>query len=140
MAVAREARLVIDLRSPDTERLNAADRSFSEEVKAAARAANVEIQTVNRHAWDVLEYAPEGLALAQEVVAELDLPHTRIMTLAGHDSTNVKDVLPTVMLFVPSHQGITHNEYEFTSDEDMLAGLEMLTATLRRVAQGQLGS
>ena len=83
--------------------------------------------------------APEGLALAQEVVTELDLPHTRIMTLAGHDSTNVKDVLPTVMLFVPSHKGITHNEYEFTSDEDMLAGLQMLTATLRRVAQGELG-
>ncbi|CAL8900262.1 Zn-dependent hydrolase [Kocuria varians] len=139
VAVAREARLVIDLRSPDAERLNAADRSFAQEMEAAAQAANVEIETVNRHAWDVDEYAPEGLALAQEVVVELGLPHTRIMTLAGHDSTNVKDVLPTVMLFVPSHRGITHNEYEFTSDEDMLAGLEMLTATLRRVAQGELG-
>ena len=40
---------------------------------------------------------------------------------------------------MPSHKGITHNEYEFTSDEDMLAGLQMLTATLRRVAQGELG-
>ncbi|MGR6613234.1 M20 family metallo-hydrolase [Kocuria rhizophila] len=139
VAVAREARLVIDLRSPDAARLSAADEHFAREVAEAARAANVEIQTVNRHAWDVLEYAPEGLGLAQEVVTELDLPHTRIMTLAGHDSTNVKDVLPTVMLFVPSHKGITHNEYEFTSDEDMLAGLEMLTATLRRVAQGELG-
>ena len=37
-----------------------------------------------------------------------------------------------------SHKGITHNEYEFTSDQDMLAGLDMLTATLTRAAQGEL--
>ena len=69
---------------------------------------------------------------------ELRLPYTRIMTLAGHDSTNVKDMMPAVMLFVPSHKGITHNEYEFTSDQDMLAGLDMLTGVLTRVAQGEL--
>ncbi|NDO78052.1 hydantoinase/carbamoylase family amidase [Kocuria indica] len=138
VAVAREARLLIDLRSPDAETLDAADAAFGESVTRAASDANVEIRTLNRHAWDVKEYAPEGVALAERVVRELGLPYTRIMTLAGHDSTNVKDVLPTIMLFIPSHKGITHNEYEFTSDQDMLAGLDMLTATLTRVAQGEL--
>jgi len=46
--------------------------------------------------------------------------------------------VPTVMLFVPSVDGISHNEREFTSDDDMLAGLEVLTAVLTRVASGAL--
>uniref|UniRef100_UPI00289E2F6A hydantoinase/carbamoylase family amidase n=1 Tax=Kocuria sp. TaxID=1871328 RepID=UPI00289E2F6A len=138
VAVAREARLLIDLRSPDAARLDAADAAFAREVTTAASEANVDIETLSRNAWDVKEYAPDGVVLAEQVVRELRLPYTRIMTLAGHDSTNVKDVMPAVMLFVPSHKGITHNEYEFTSDQDMLAGLDMLTGVLTRVAQGEL--
>ena len=138
VVVAREARLVIDLRSDDAARLDTADTAFAREVTRAASEADVTIDVANRHAWDVMAYPEEGVALAEDAVRELGLPYTRTMTLAGHDSTNVKDVLPTVMLFVPSHEGITHNEYEFTSDEDMLAGLDMLDATLARVARGGL--
>lgn len=138
VVVAREARLVIDLRSDDAARLDAADAAFAQEVTRAASDANVAIDVVNRHVWDVMAYPEKGVALAEDAVRELGLPYTRTMTLAGHDSTNVKDVLPTVMLFVPSHEGITHNEYEFTSDSDMLAGLDMLDATLARVARGGL--
>lgn len=138
VAVAREARLLIDLRSPDAATLDAADAAFGEEVTRAAAEANVDIETLSRNAWDVKEYAPEGVELAEQVVEELGLPYTRIMTLAGHDSTNVKDVMPAIMLFIPSHKGITHNEYEFTSDRDMLSGLDMLTGVLTRVARGEL--
>lgn len=138
VAVAREARLLIDLRSPDAARLDAADEAFAQEVTKAASEATVEIETLSRNAWDVKEYAPEGVELAEQVVQEMGLPYTRIMTLAGHDSTNVKDVMPAVMLFVPSHKGITHNEYEFTSDQDMLSGLDMLIGVMTRVAKGEL--
>jgi N-carbamoyl-L-amino-acid hydrolase len=42
------------------------------------------------------------------------------------------------MLFVPSVEGISHNEREYTTDEQMLAGLRMLTATTRRMVTGAL--
>jgi len=48
--------------------------------------------------------------------------------------------VPTVMLFVPSVDGISHNEREFTSDDDMVAGLDVLTAVLARVASGALSA
>ena len=38
---------------------------------------------------------------------------------------------------VPSVEGISHNEKELTSDEDMLAGLDLLTELLGRVADGE---
>ena len=61
-----------------------------------------------------------------------------IMTVAGHDSTNMKDIVPTVMLFVPSVEGVSHNEEEFTTDEDMVAGVEHFTEVVRRMADGAL--
>lgn len=51
----------------------------------------------------------------------------------GRDSTNMKDLVSTVMLFVPSVEGISHNLNEFTKDEDLLAGIDHLTEVLRRI-------
>ena len=60
------------------------------------------------------------------------------MTVAGHDSTNMKDTVPTVMLFVPSVDGISHSLDEFTKDEDLVSGLRHLTEVVRRLAAGAL--
>ena len=51
----------------------------------------------------------------------------------ARDSTNMKDLVSTVMLFVPSVEGISHNLNEFTKDEDLLAGIDHLTEVLRRI-------
>lgn len=42
----------------------------------------------------------------------------------------MKDLVPTVMLYVPSVQRISHNLNEFTKDEDLLAGVDHLTEVL----------
>jgi N-carbamoyl-L-amino-acid hydrolase len=58
--------------------------------------------------------------------------------MAGHDSVNLKGVVPTVMLFVPSVDGVSHNEHEYSTDAQMLAGLHLLTATAQRMVAGAL--
>lgn len=78
------------------------------------------------------------MELAAKVAADLGLSSRQVMTLAGHDSTNMKDLVPTVMLFVPSVDGISHNEHEFTTDEDTVAGVAMLTEVLSRLCHGAL--
>jgi N-carbamoyl-L-amino-acid hydrolase len=42
------------------------------------------------------------------------------------------------MLFVPSIDGVSHNEHEYTSDAQILAGVHMLTLTTRRMMTGAL--
>ncbi|MEV4371914.1 hypothetical protein AB0J71_32925 [Nonomuraea sp. NPDC049637] len=65
--------------------------------------------------------------------AGFGLKSRRVRTVAGHDSTDVKDVTPTEMLFVPSRDGISHNEREFTTDDDMVAGSSAPTGVLERL-------
>ncbi|MBK0419819.1 M20 family metallo-hydrolase [Leucobacter sp. CSA1] len=140
VVVASEVQLLLDLRSPSAEVIRAAHASLMSTVERVQREDRVDIEIVAEHSWDQNPYPEAGLELAREVAAELGLPHDRVMTVAGHDSTNMKDAVPTVMLFVPSVDGISHNLDEFTRDEDLVAGLQQMTGVVRRLAAGALAA
>lgn len=136
VVVASRVNLLVDLRSTDADVLAAADAGLHRRVRVIEQRAAVRIERGAEHAWAAKAYDAAGMQLAAECAVELGLPHGTVRTLAGHDSTNMKDMVPTIMLFVPSVQGISHNEKEHTSDEDMLAGVDLLTELLGRVAAG----
>ena len=46
-----------------------------------------------------------------------------IVSGAGHDACYVARVAPTGMIFVPCEGGISHNEIESATSEDLEAGL-----------------
>ena len=121
VVVPSRVTLLLDLRS--------ADEAVLAEADALLHAAITEIERLptspwnnHPHSWPVTPYQPEGVELAAKAAADLGLSNKEVMTLAGHDSTNMKDIVPTVMLFVPSVDGISHNEHEYTTDEDIVAG------------------
>lgn len=138
VVVASKVRLLLDLRSPDAEVIAEADRMLTEAIARIETSAHVAVSRSTSHGWEVNPYQPAGVKLARAVAEDLGLSHGEVMTVAGHDSTNMKDMVPTVMLFVPSVEGISHNTAEFTSDSDLLAGLGMLTALLERLSDGEL--
>ena len=45
---------------------------------------------------------------------------------AAHDAAYIARVAPTAMILVPSREGISHNEAEFTSQEQCAAGAQVL--------------
>lgn len=138
VVVPSRVTLLLDLRSADEEILAEADELLHQRVAGIEEQAKVSITRNSSHCWPVTPYQPEGVALAAQVAESLGLPYSAVKTLAGHDSTNMKDIVPTVMLFVPSVEGISHNEHEYTTDEDLVAGLHMLTEVVKRLAGGEL--
>ncbi len=54
------------------------------------------------------------------------LTHTRLMSFAGHDAQSIALIAPSVMFFVPSVDGISHNPKEFTRPEDCVNAAEIL--------------
>lgn len=138
VVVPSRVTLLLDLRSADEDVLAQADRQLHGHIERIERLANVTIGKEHSHCWPVTPYQPAGVELAEKSAANLGLPHQRVKTLAGHDSTNMKDIVPTVMLFVPSVDGISHNEHEYTRDEDIVSGLHMLTDVVGRLAEGEL--
>lgn len=54
---------------------------------------------------------------------------------ALHDATNVAQLMPVAMLFVPSIGGISHAFEEDTSEADLVAGLTVLARSVARLGQ-----
>lgn len=138
VVVPSRVNLLLDLRSADESVLAQADALLHERISEIEELANISIEKHHSHSWPVTPYQSEGVELAAKVAANLGLSHKPVMTLAGHDSTNMKDLVPTVMLFVPSVEGISHNEHEYTTDEDIVAGLTMMTGVLEQLCSGAL--
>lgn len=139
VVVAREVHLHLDLRSPSDELLAGADERLRARFAEIEVQADVRIERTFAHTWKGHVYQPEGVVLARAVADDLGLASMRVRTRAGHDSTNMKDVVPTVMLFIPSVDGVSHAESEFTHDEDLCRGTDVLTETMARLLEGALG-
>ena len=139
VTIAREVRFNVDVRSPSTEVLDKAQARLQEIIAEAEEESRTSVELTPTHEWALNPYPAAGVALAREIVEELGYTHQEIYTVAGHDSTNLKEVVPTVMLFIPSVDGISHNEKEFTTEEDCVAGLDVLTHVAQRLVENGCG-
>ena len=74
------------------------------------------------------------VALIEQAAADCDLTHTRLMSFAGHDAQSLANVTPSVMFFVPSINGISHNPAEDTSPEDCMHAAEVMLRAVLRLA------
>lgn len=138
VTIAREVRMLVDIRAETTEELERAFTILRERISDVERRASVEVEILSTSVWRSGPFVEAGVRLVEQAADDLGLSHARVKTLAGHDATNVKDLVPTVLVFVPSVDGISHNERELTSDDDMLAGLAVFSRVVSGLADGAL--
>ena len=138
VVVPSRVRLAADLRALEAETVETAHARFLERVAEIDQAGDVHVEIESAAFRPSTRYEDSGIALAGAVLDELGLRWRTLPTMAGHDSVSLKEVVPTVMLFIPSVDGVSHNEREYSTDAQMLAGLHTLTATAARMAAGAL--
>ena len=66
----------------------------------------------------------------QKICETGEYSYMYLMSGAGHDSMNFKDVCPLGMIFVPSEGGYSHRKEEFTGKADCAAGAQVLMEVL----------
>ncbi len=62
----------------------------------------------------------------ENAAVKLEIPYKKMVSGAGHDSVYISKVAPVGMIFIPCKDGISHNEAEYASPEDIEAGLSVL--------------
>lgn len=138
IVVARRVHLVADLRSDDPEIVNAARARLLADIGKLAAEHDIKVNVKDFDIRPIRRFPEAGLELSAKIAANLGLSSRRIQTMAGHDSVAMNTAVPSVMLFIPSVDGVSHCEREFTSDEDMVTGVQMLTGVARELVQGEL--
>ncbi|MDH6236731.1 M20 family metallo-hydrolase [Cryobacterium sp. CG_9.6] len=139
VTVAREVRFLIDIRARESGLLAEAYSHLQAAIARIEAECRVSIDEIGASIWESGPFLESGIELTRSSAELLGYSNDRVLTLAGHDATNMKEIVPTVMLFVPSAaDGISHNEREFTSDEDLVAGLNVFTHVVTRLVLGEL--
>jgi N-carbamoyl-L-amino-acid hydrolase len=139
VTVAREVRFLIDIRARESRLLAEAYAHLQTAIAGIEAECRVSIDEVGASIWESGPFLESGIELSRSSAETLGYSNDRVLTLAGHDATNMKEIVPTVMLFVPSAaDGISHNEREFTSDADLVAGINVFTHVVTRLVLGEL--
>ncbi len=124
--VANQAKLTVDLRNTDEARLREAEAradAFYDEI-AGREGVSVARRSLARFA--PVDFDPAMIALVESQARALGLSTRRLPSGAGHDAQMFAPNCPTGMIFVQSHEGISHNVREYTAPEHVEAGANVL--------------
>jgi len=129
-----EIAFTADIRSPESETLDAIDKDLRGAISEIAVRRKVEIAfeaiwrkpptIFNAKLVDAVENATKALGYSQR----------RITSGAGHDACNLANVVPSAMIFVPCKDGVSHNELEDATQADCTAGANALMHTVLALA------
>lgn len=125
-AIPGRVSMSIDLRAPDEHHITRGLGLVDRIVKEAAKAEGVSYQL--EHYWRVprTRFALEVVDAIEAAVRSLGCGHRRILSGAGHDAQYMAAICPTGMIFVPSRDGRSHCEEEFTPMDDIEHGANTL--------------
>jgi beta-ureidopropionase / N-carbamoyl-L-amino-acid hydrolase len=125
-AIPGRVMLSIDMRDPQDATLERAREKLEAVVREACEREGVRYEL--EHYWRV-PYTPfdPGVVDAVERAARAaGARHRRIRSGAGHDAQYMAAIGPAGMVFVPSHDGRSHCEEEFTPIDDIEQGATTL--------------
>src|SRR5690606_24974163 len=121
-----DVRFSVDFRHRDQAVLDAEFDQLQQLINRVAKKRGV-TATIDRF-W-ISEPTPfdrEVIGAVTRAMAELGLGSTEIWSGAGHDAKFLADICPTAMIFVRSRGGLSHCEQEFSTPDDLAAGVETL--------------
>lgn len=121
-AIPGKITMSIDMRDPRDETLEVARRCLDAVVKAACDREGVRGEL--EHYWRVpyTPFAPDVVAAVERAAIAVGAPFRHILSGAGHDAQYMAAIGPAGMIFVPSRDGRSHCEEEFTPMDDIEHG------------------
>lgn len=126
----------IDLRHEDADVLEqmhvAVERFYAE---AQERHPQCEFSWEDCWLSPVVPFDETVIAASRKAVEALGYSWRNIVSGAGHDACYVAKMAPTAMIFIPCKDGISHNEEESATPEDIEAGCNVLLNALIELAQ-----
>lgn len=132
--VPERVMFTIDARHPDpVQRLELYARQEGLMTDVAAR-RNLEISWTITGEHLPCPCAPSLVQTIEESANELGVPYVKMASGAAHDAQQMALITDVAMIFVQSRGGRSHTPEEFTSIEHAVAGIEVLAATLHKLA------
>ena len=114
----------IDFRHPEQETLDLLGNQVEPLCKEIVNHCDV---SVVEPSWSKpIEFTGTVPKLIEQAVKRREYSYRHIYSGAGHDARHLAEICPSGMIFVPCEKGISHNEAENASPEDLAAGAQII--------------
>lgn len=123
--VPGQVSLQIDMRHPSEAGLDAMEAALRQAVAGQADSRIERIWAKKPVAFD-----PACIEAVRQAAADCGLSCRDIASGAGHDAAHMATLAPTAMIFIPSRDGLSHNEREYSSPRQCADGAAVLLRTL----------
>ena len=129
--IPEKAVFTVDLRNPDEEALQKEEHALVDYLRELEQTDRVKVTVCRRSRFKPVIFDGGIVEMIEKAAADRGLSCRRITSGAGQDAQNLAMICPTAMIFVPSIGGISHNPQEYTKDEDVINGANVLLDVAR---------
>jgi len=131
--IADHAEVIVDVRHPDPKIAREMYDMALDLISVASKQANVAVEITKEWTFGDVKFNDQLINLVRRFSAELEVSHKHMLSAAGHDAYHLSKVAPSVMIFTPCQDGITHNESEHIEPSYTVPGVNvLLNAVVRR--------
>ncbi len=138
--VPARATITLDIRNTDESILQEAESEISKFVEEIAKAEGATIKTRILARFEPVVFDAAVVECVEHIANELGNSVQLMPSGAGHDAQMLARICPSGMIFVPSVKGISHNPAEFTSEQDLHAGADVLLQVMLTLAETEFVS
>jgi N-carbamoyl-L-amino-acid hydrolase len=130
--VPERAVFSIDLRHPDNAVLDMLGERIAVICAREAGPCAVEIKPLVDAPSNGFDAAIQDIIEA--AARDFGHPSMRLLSAAGHDARHLAPLCPSAMIFIPCRGGVSHAEHEWAEPAHVIAGAQVLLATLLQLA------
>ena len=118
--------MTVDMRHPERDQIGHMDRIMRETVMNECSKYRLTAEVKEEWNSPAVNFDDGCINAVRNAAERLGYSNMEMASGAGHDSVHVSRVAPTSMIFVPCEGGLSHNEEENASKEDLEAGCNVL--------------
>ncbi|WP_254533712.1 Zn-dependent hydrolase [Natrinema gelatinilyticum] len=132
--IPERVEFTLDFRSYDNAVVDAAVERIRNEIEWAAEREGLEYEVEEIMRVDADPFDDGCIETVANAAEDAGCEYTRLVSGAGHDANYLNKIAPTSMIFVPSVDGISHRESEYTEWDDIVTGADVLLRAIREQA------
>lgn len=132
--VPKTASLAMEFRHGEATLLNAMERDLL--ALAEDSAEDFHLTLTHEYVSDIAPapMTPAFVDAVETAAGRLGLSSTRLMSFAGHDAQSLAGHTQSVMFFVPSVGGVSHNPREYTTPDDCVNAANVILHSVLEIA------
>lgn len=120
----------LEVRSLSDEDCQSALAQLGEAIQSIAERRDLQIDYQNKRSSTPLVFPEHLVERMGRACEELEIPHLKMSSGAGHDASHMGQITDSSMIFIPSKDGRSHCPEEWSEFKHLAQGTDVLTAMI----------